>query len=506
MKTDFKWPVAVGMETGLGNAVAAWAEGGTLSGRADLEAGFSDSEFAGEGSQFRVPNATHCREREDTAASGEWAAGLWFAPPVTVAMPEVLSREIAGDAEMDAVALPSRTSLAAEFPAASGSGMDGCGRTPGRGVLETGEETRPVQSAATEAPGISSIREGMREWSVARETARPAGPLLAGTPVERVGTVPNGSLSGESLVDAEETAASRPAIFSGLSANGAAPVRMESRFGVVEEVATREGGQIPIPNGAAAKAALAASGAMPVEGQPAGGEEAHGTSTAFQPVLMKRAVPMQNFSGSQTQVLPGEPIAAASKAVVPPAKPLPRVDKSESPETLPVATELRAGSPVLEDRSADAPVLRANGAARSLERTHDLMSLHALRLRDSSADSLRVVIRPGPGMQLALDLHLTANGGVEVRALMNRGDYQFLNAHWAELQQQLEPRGVRLAPLTSADTGGESATDFAGSRRQPKPDESKSAEALPGLPFVAAAAAPAKARRPAAARGLELWA
>jgi hypothetical protein len=50
------------------------------------------------------------------------------------------------------------------------------------------------------------------------------------------------------------------------------------------------------------------------------------------------------------------------------------------------------------------------------------------------------------------------DGAVEMQAMLQRGDFDFLNRQWPELQQQLEQRGIHLAPLTcdpsGADAGG----------------------------------------------------
>ena len=89
---------------------------------------------------------------------------------------------------------------------------------------------------------------------------------------------------------------------------------------------------------------------------------------------------------------------------------------------------------------------------RAVERTHDMMALHAMRLVESNSDSLSVVIKPAVGTELSLELR-QRNGGVEAQATLTRGDHQFLSQHWPELQQRLEQRGIKLAPL-----GGE--TDF----------------------------------------------
>ena len=206
---------------------------------------------------------------------------------------------------------------------------------------------------------------------------------------------------------------------------------------------------------------------------------------------MQKAADMQQTTGSKEQELPGT--STTSSAEASPAS-LGKFTKAfalseQTGSVLMTAGPQRTTS--LADLSASEEVVSAqpgNGAARSLERTHDLVSLHALRLRDSSDDSLRVMIRPGPGMQLSLDLHLRDGGGVEVRALLNRGDYAFLNSHWADLQHQLETRGVRLSPLSHSEQSA-SSQGFEHPRRRQDPNEDPASEALATLPFVNAAPA-----------------
>ncbi len=101
-----------------------------------------------------------------------------------------------------------------------------------------------------------------------------------------------------------------------------------------------------------------------------------------------------------------------------------------------------------------------------------MVAAHALRLKHSTDGSLQVVIKPADGLQISLDLRRVA-AGVEVRAELQQGDFNFLSRHWAELQQQLESRGIRLAPLTGDPAAGggapgpESGSQNAASRRQP---------------------------------------
>jgi hypothetical protein len=85
-----------------------------------------------------------------------------------------------------------------------------------------------------------------------------------------------------------------------------------------------------------------------------------------------------------------------------------------------------------------------------LERTQAIVALLTVRLRDSGADELRVVIKPDADLQLSLNLR-QRDGGVEVQAVLDRGNFDLLNRHWPELQQQLEARGVRVAPLSCAE-------------------------------------------------------
>jgi hypothetical protein len=81
-----------------------------------------------------------------------------------------------------------------------------------------------------------------------------------------------------------------------------------------------------------------------------------------------------------------------------------------------------------------------------LERVQDMIVLHADRLSESGNASLQVVIKPGAGTQLSLELRQRGDG-VEAQAVLQRGDFNHLNQQWPALQQQLEQRGIRLAPL-----------------------------------------------------------
>ena len=169
---------------------------------------------------------------------------------------------------------------------------------------------------------------------------------------------------------------------------------------------------------------------------------------------MQKAEKTNEFSASTEQNLPVAPTGNTGEEL--PAKLARTASTSirhDKPELTP-ATDSSASGPAASAQTASAAGESSHwpsaAPARSLERAHDLMSLHAFRLRDSGADSLQMVIKPGPGLQLSLNLQMR-NGTVEMHARLNRGDFDFFNKHWSELQQQLEARGVRLAPLTCGE-------------------------------------------------------
>jgi len=145
---------------------------------------------------------------------------------------------------------------------------------------------------------------------------------------------------------------------------------------------------------------------------------------------------------------------------------------------------------------------------RALDRTHDIVALHGMRLKDSNADSLNVVIKPGAGIQLSLQLIQSADG-IQAQATLNKGDFNQLNQHWPELQQRLEERGIRLAPL-----GGESSAaandngNFQRQQHRPAENESLAPGAFAEFALAGAVASSSAARvaAPAVERGWEGWA
>ena len=226
---------------------------------------------------------------------------------------------------------------------------------------------------------------------------------------------------------------------------------------------------------------------------------------------MKNADDMPKVAGMTEKDLPGAAVPAAGVE-------LPAREKAAANPALrtePSATTLATGSTAADRASAlgdTSSTASISGPAntdlhlRALERTHDMVALHAMRLSESNADSLRLVIKPGAGLQLSLELR-QHEGTIEAQAILHQGDFGQLNQHWSELQQRLQQRGIRLAPLVnqdhSAGHGGSQREQHQPANRDPLYASAFAEFALGGSQTDSSAR---RAARPAAHRGWETWA
>lgn len=212
----------------------------------------------------------------------------------------------------------------------------------------------------------------------------------------------------------------------------------------------------------------AAPAVIPANGLP----QDLGTSAAQQETSMKKPEKTQKTADLLEQNLPGAGTIAAGHTE-------PRAAEGHSAGSTGdfekiAATASMSEADKVNGSQTSAPAAAASATTddarlRSLERTHDLVAMHALRLTQSGNDTLRVVIEPGSGTRLSLELRLN-NGAIEAQGVLNQGDFNFLSSHWPELQQQLEPRGIHLADLqcptgsamdqrSSQQTGGQSSEE-----------------------------------------------
>jgi len=177
----------------------------------------------------------------------------------------------------------------------------------------------------------------------------------------------------------------------------------------------------------------------------------HGTSVAKQAVPMNKVEQTNKVAGPVEKVLPIAAIPVARGNTLPGRA---SSASAPAPAGLP-ETNVTTGSTLLEN-TANPSVSVAEGVtvssfsdvrSQTLDRTHDLMALHATRLVGMNSDSLQVVIKPDAGTQLSLELRQRGNG-IEAQAVLQKGDLENLKQHWPELQQRMAERGIKLAPLT----------------------------------------------------------
>jgi hypothetical protein len=234
-----------------------------------------------------------------------------------------------------------------------------------------------------------------------------------------------------------------------------------------------------------------------------------GTGVATTDLPMKNPQKTTKVAGPDVKVLPvGETNGAREKNLPPTlvAAPVRAADNRSADLNFAFGNgnghaPVVSNTPVLN--VVDLPSL-ADARMRAVERTHDMMALHSMRLVESKSDSLMVVIKPAVGTELSLELK-QRNGGVEAQATLTRGDHQFLSQHWPELQQRLEQRGIKLAPLGSETSF--SAGDNGNSPNHQASPEAAAQEAAAFAEFASAGiAGGATARLAAVHDGWESWA
>jgi hypothetical protein len=306
-------------------------------------------------------------------------------------------------------------------------------------VLPAGVEAKPSAAPVTIIPGL----EAATTQAVADAVSQLAsGRLPKPAPAKNFSAekIP----AEKSAAKAETKASGVPAVVPKISELAESPDSMPKKVAPVpaDDLPSDEAGDFVFSQNPAAAAAPTAS-AKP-----------HGTSVAKQDVPMKNTEQTNKVAGPGEKVLPGDAIPVARENNLPGrASSLPVSARVVLPETNVATVSTAADSPVRSAGSVEVAAAISNVTdirSQALERTHDLMALHATRLVGSSSDSLQVVIKPDAGTQLSLELR-QRGGGIEAQAVLQSGDLENLKQHWPELQQRLEQRGIKLAPLTSAE-------------------------------------------------------
>ena len=362
------------------------------------------------------------------------------------------------------------------------------GTSPGvEGVSGSGQTTA---SSSTVPTGSSSAVSGPLAKSLvedASSTDAQALPSTEGTTVEDAAALK--TILAKAQAESGEQAAGSDGIPTEIPAAGESGLQ---NHGTGAPVSSAGAGKLSVP-----------------EAVTPGSSDMTGISSAQHQVPMQKADKTNEFSATAEQNVPVPPAGVTGEElpgrIVRSINSMPRQDKSEPASSLSFAPS-GATSPA-ETISSVNPSSQwpSPDPARALERAHDLMALHAFRLRDSGADSMQVVIKPGHGMQLSLSLQMR-DGNLEMSATMHRGDYNFLNRHWSELQQQLEARGVRLAPLTCNNQAGAGDKNLS---QQPDRQKAEEETTIPGAFAgfaLGAAMKPATSTRIKTPSGWESWA
>jgi hypothetical protein len=237
--------------------------------------------------------------------------------------------------------------------------------------------------------------------------------------------------------------------------------------------------------------------------------DVNGTSVAQQNVPMTKTENPNKTADPAGKILPGAAVSSSQANNLPPRENISALNLSRTgqiAEAAAASSSNTAHAAEVAPLSADSANAIAIGVtadvrSRALERVQDMVVLHAARLSDSGNDSLQVVIKPGVGTQLSLELRQRGDG-VEAQAVLQRGDFEHLKQQWPALQQQLEQRGIKLAPLTTdGNFAGGGENNF-----QQKQKQSAESDSFPAFAEVAPVSFAQPTARAGAHLGWESWA
>jgi hypothetical protein len=197
--------------------------------------------------------------------------------------------------------------------------------------------------------------------------------------------------------------------------------------------------------------------------------KAGGTPVAKLPVPMEKTKKMNivaGLAGTMEKVLPDDGDSTPLGNILPATDLSVHIFSHLGSDTVTISPSTSGTESVVASVPDSIPISSVvDLRTRALERTHDMIALQTMRLVDAKVDTLHVVIKPGAGLQLSLELHQHGDV-IDAQAVLQRGDFGPLNQHWPELQQRLEQRGIQLAPLSNGDN---TATNFGSGGFQSSP-------------------------------------
>jgi len=237
--------------------------------------------------------------------------------------------------------------------------------------------------------------------------------------------------------------------------------------------------------------------------------ESYGTSVAKEDTTMKKTENTTKVAGQNEKVLPLNVVSMADEKNLPArhaARPASGVIVPLDATTVTAPYGDNSPAPA-NNVSSDTVTSIVDIRAKVVERTHDMVALHVVRLKELNTDSLQVVLKPGAGTQLSLELR-QRDGIIEAQAVMQQGDFHLLKEHWPELQQRLDEKGIRLAALIVDEHFTAGNNFFQQQQQQSRDQDSLYAGAFAEVSLAGTLTAPLaqQAARTIASRGWESWA
>jgi hypothetical protein len=362
--------------------------------------------------------------------------------------------------------IPTATAQVSNDNGATKSTVAGSTNLLGVNIVATVDPTAPVSVADDTITVITANAIATATETTAMPTTEPIAPTssMSANPSA-------GKAVAKTKSDAAETAATTPA-------NSADPTVAEAKTGTVASVPANHDGAAPhdpddskVTLTSDEKSADMLSSAKNSAGTTTTPMAAltpvatDGTSTANQDDFVGGDVKANKNEGSTGQILPGSGVPELR------GNDLPVRTETLTPATASIAAtqkDLITTTTAEGERVENPAVTDLN--LQTMERTHELVALHAMRLSEMNTGTMQVVIKPEAGTQLSLELRQRGNG-VEAQAVLQQGDFKHLNQHWPELQQRLEQRGIKLASLTDNGIAGNSHGG-GGGRFEPKQNQS----------------------------------
>lgn len=321
--------------------------------------------------------------------------------------------------------------------------------SPGDEVAPAGPETSGAVAVSDQARSITSKLGAADSDIPTKAPDEPVtNPALARSPQALPAPAhgPELQTDASAAVGTSSSAPSKVAAVNGAGAVSGALVKHPESGGIPAPSLTSNPDPTPAPQ-VQISAAVSGRELSSVGKAPFGDDAfAVGMASAQLDSAMENGQNMLKFARSGLQKLPmgGETARREDPAGTEAA---PRCKSDLAGVPLAVASAVSPSSPAALQASATmAAPSPGEPRLEALQRTHDLIALHAVSLRQTGADLLRVVLQPGAGIHLSLELRQSEDG-VRAQAVLHRGDFHFLAQHWPELQRRLDAAGVRLAVL-----------------------------------------------------------